>query len=56
MLSEYACGPFHAQFVKWIHPYVSTHKSLYNTVHYNMVLNMTQIRDGSQKCIDYIEK
>ena len=28
---------------------------LYNTVHYNMVLDVTQFKDGSQKCIDYIE-
>ena len=29
-------------------------KPLYNTVHYNMVLDIIQIIDGSQKCIDYI--
>ena len=23
---------------------------------YNMVLDVTQFKDGSQKCIDYIEK
>ena len=28
---------------------------LYNTVHYNMVLDITQFKDGSQKCIDCIE-
>ena len=35
----------------------STLQSLYNTVRYNTVLDITQIKDGSkQKCIDYIEK
>ena len=29
---------------------------LYNTVRYNMVLDITQFKDLSQKCIDYIEK
>ena len=30
---------------------------LYNTmVHYNTVLDITPIKDGSPKCIDYIEK
>ena len=29
---------------------------LYNTVHYNTVLDITRFKDGSQKCIDYIEK
>ena len=33
-----------------------TLQPLYNTVHYNMVLNITRFKDGSQKCIDYIEK
>ena len=28
----------------------------YNTVRYNMVLDITRIKDGSQKCIYYIEK
>ena len=28
----------------------------YNTVRYDMVLDITQFKDGSQKCIDYIEK
>ena len=34
----------------------TTLKSLYNTVRYNMVLDITRVKDGSQKCIDYIEK
>ena len=34
----------------------NTLKPLYNTVHYNTVLDITQFKDGSQKCIDYIEK
>ena len=33
-----------------------THEPLYNTVHYNMVLNTSWFKDGSQKYIDYIEK
>ena len=33
--------------------YTST---LYNTVCYNTVLDITRFKDGSQKCIDYIEK
>ena len=35
---------------------VDTLQPLYNTVHYNSVLDITQFKDGSQKCIDYIEK
>ena len=34
----------------------STLQPLYNTVHYNTVLDITRFKDGSQKCIDYIEK
>ena len=33
-----------------------TLQPLYNTVRYNMVLDTTQIKDRSQKCIDYVEK
>ena len=33
-----------------------TPQPLYNTVHYNKVLYITRFKDGSQKCIDYIEK
>ena len=33
-----------------------TLQPLYNTVCYNMVLDITWFKDGSQKCIDYIEK
>ena len=33
-----------------------TNKPLYNTICYNMVLNKTQSKDESQKCIDYIEQ
>ena len=29
---------------------------LYNRVHYNMVLDIIRFKDGSQKCIDYIDK
>ena len=32
-----------------------TLQPLYNTVRYNTVLDITQSKDGSQKCIDYIE-
>ena len=35
---------------------VDTLQPLYNTVRYNMVLDITRFKDGSQKCIDYIEK
>ena len=31
-------------------------QSLYNTVRYNTVLDITRFKDGSQNCIDYIEK
>ena len=34
----------------------NTLQSLYDMVRYNMVLDTTQFKDGSQKCIDYIEK
>ena len=33
-----------------------TLQPLYNTVRYNMILDITQFKDGSQMCIDYIEK
>ena len=33
-----------------------TLQALYNTVRYNTDLDITQFKDGSQKCIDYIEK
>ena len=33
-----------------------TPQPLYNTVHYNTVLEITEFKNGSQKCIDYIEK
>ena len=36
--------------------YVDTLQPLYNTVCYNMILNITRFKDGSQKCIDYMEK
>ena len=35
---------------------VTTLQPLYNTVHYSTVLDKTRFKDGSQKCIDYIEK
>ena len=35
---------------------VDTHRPLYNTVRYNTLLDISQFKDGSQKCIDYIEK
>ena len=34
----------------------NTLQPLYNTVCYNTVLDITQFKDESQKCIDYIEK
>ena len=33
-----------------------TLQPLYNTVRYNMVFDITRFKDGSQKCLDYIEK
>ena len=34
----------------------ATLQPLYNTVRYNTILDITQFKDGPQKCIDYIEK
>ena len=36
--------------------FIITLQPLYNTVRYNTVLDITWFKDGSQKCIDYIEK
>ena len=33
-----------------------TLQPLYNMVHYNMSLDITRFKDGSQKYIDFIEK
>ena len=33
-----------------------TLQPFYHTVRYNTVLDITRFKDGSQKCIDYIEK
>ena len=33
---------------------VDTLQPLYNTVHYNTVLDITRFKDGSKKCIDYM--
>ena len=33
-----------------------TLQPLYNTICYNMVLDITRFKDGSQTCIDNIEK
>ena len=33
-----------------------TLQPLYNKVRYNMISDITWFKDGSQKCIDYIEK
>ena len=35
---------------------LSTSPPFYNTIHYNTVLDITQFKDGTQKCIDYKEK
>ena len=35
---------------------IYTLQPLHNTVCYNTVLDITRFEDGSQKCIDYIEK
>ena len=37
-------------------PLCSILQLLYNAVRYNAVLDITRFKDGSQKCIDYIEK
>ena len=34
----------------------NTLQPLYNMVRYSMVLDLTRFKDGSKKCIDYIEK
>ena len=34
----------------------NTLQPLHNTVRYNTALDITRFKDGSQKCIDYIEK
>ena len=34
---------------------VNTLQPLYNMVRYYTVLDITQFKDGSQKCIDYID-
>ena len=34
----------------------NTLQPLYNTIRYNTDLDITRFKDGSQKCIDYIEK
>ena len=39
-----------------INLFLYTLQPRYNTVHYNMVFDITRFKDGSQKCIDYIEK
>ena len=39
-----------------VHVYNYTLQPLYNTVRYNAVLDIIRFKDGSQKCIDYIEK
>ena len=53
-------GTFHIcweiPFFSWLAQMQNTLQSLYNTVHYNTVLDITRFKDGSQKCIDYIEK
>ena len=39
-----------------LHATAYTLQPLYKTVRYNTVLDITWFKDGSQKCIDYIEK
>ena len=34
----------------------NTLQPLYNTVRYNTVLDIARYKDGSQRCIDYIDK
>ena len=31
-------------------------QTIFNTVSYNMILDITGFKDGYQKCFDYIEK
>ena len=40
----------------WPLLFINTPQPLYNMVGYNMVLDITRFKDGSQKCIDYIKK
>ena len=35
---------------------IYTPQPLYNMVRFNMVLDKMRLKDGPQKCIDYIEK
>ena len=37
-------------------PFQRMVQPLYNTVYYNTVLDITRLKDGFQKCVDYIEK
>ena len=53
----FTAGIFPLAFYLQSHPrYAVTLQPLYNTVRYNTVLDITRHKDGSQKCIDYIEK
>ena len=51
-----ACGYNEQNFGQECNTSPSTLQPLYNKVHYNTVLDITGSKDGSQKCIDYIEK
>ena len=49
-------GPFPLIFESPKQGFGGKNCQIYNTVHYNTVLDITQFKDGSQKCIDYNEK
>ena len=56
-ITVYNMGDFNQDYTADITIFtLSTLQPLYNTVHYNMVLDTKQFKDGSQKYIDYIEK
>ena len=46
----------YVRILAWTLQLSSTPQPLYSTVRYNTVLYITRLKDGSQKCIDYIEK
>ena len=53
MLVDIYNNNFHVKFICFLY---NTLQPFYNMVPYNMVFGITRLKDGSQKCIDYIEK
>ena len=54
LLSHIHCNYIIVAYKAWLDD--NTLQPLYNMVRYNTVLDITRFKDGSQKCIDYIEK